>query len=627
VASPGSDDPSLYLPLWQRLSSGLWAPGSLSADAIRVEPLPAEVRELLPHPRAVLGPGRAASSLDQIVVKPTEADLGLDPLPLDEYPTLASTLPFEPAMVAICRLSAMLWHTRTDPAAQLSVARVFFNEAPILARFEAFLRAESHRVLFSEQQLFLVQRLLIEHAGPGALGAPLVPGHIEGLCRLLVAAGTVADEGSPAIARGDANATEILAFMIRDGAFYARPNLLSLYARSYALFIEGARHHAAEPDAVPLDDWIAEAYPLTLDEQYAVGFALYAASNAANPDVKPDERSLITLATLSSTAMRDRSDEIMAVLAASRSEFAHAFGRDTLTVTPWDVTPFMQRPFVALENGELALISPRALMTWLGDGPYYRLLDIASAKTTRRANHLERYTSFVGKLLENWALGLVQSAHPEPRPPGSGKVWGEQPYGRGAGKRTPDVFIDIGEDVVVIEVRSGYLNRQARVGTNPDDVIRDLNRLVFRKVNQLGERIQDILRGTAQVPDVDPAHIRRVWPILVTANLTQPEGLHDLVNQQLPASMRDPRIQKVVLMDPEDLEVLMALVEEGHSIVEILSRRQETSYVRLEFLRWIIEAPGLGAPRAHSTYARERWDRFSHAMVALLEIDDPGSQD
>jgi hypothetical protein len=113
--------------------------------------------------------------------------------------------------------------------------------------------------------------------------------------------------------------------------------------------------------------------------------------------------------------------------------------------------------------------------------------------------------------------------------------------------------------------------------------------------------------------------IRRVWPILVTANLTQPEGLHDVVGERLPPTMNDARIQTLVLMDPGDLEVLIALVEEGRSMVDVLRRRQESPYARLEFFRWVNEGPSMGVP-GRARFAQERWNRVAARIHDLLGI-------
>jgi hypothetical protein len=59
----------------------------------------------------------------------------------------------------------------------------------------------------------------------------------------------------------------------------------------------------------------------------------------------------------------------------------------------------------------------------------------------------------------------------------------------------------------------------------------------------LGNRIADLFAGRAALPDVEIAHLERVWPILVTADVTQTEPLDDLIAAALPDVYGDRRVQ------------------------------------------------------------------------------------
>ncbi len=72
-------------------------------------------------------------------------------------------------------------------------------------------------------------------------------------------------------------------------------------------------------------------------------------------------------------------------------------------------------------------------------------------------------------------------------------------------------------------------------------------------------------------------------------------------------------------MDPGDLEVLVSLVENGHSMLDVLRRRQESPYARLEFFRWVSEGPSMGVPD-HARFAQERWDRVATRIHAILGL-------
>ncbi len=229
------------------------------------------------------------------------------------------------------------------------------------------------------------------------------------------------------------------------------------------------------------------------------------------------------------------------------------------------------------------------------------------------------YTRFVGDLLEEWALELVRSVYAGDRPVGGGRVYGEQPYAEG--QLTPDVAIDLGPDLVLIEVRSGYLNRRLRVSGHVEEFRNDLDRVVLRKVRQLGNRIAELLAGRAALLDVDLAHVERIWPILVTADITQTEPLHDLIEGALPEAYGDRRVQSLLVCDPEDLELLMGMVEGGASLTDILDRRQRGRYANLELKRWLLEDPGSPGERRPS-HALERWERVTGAVREVLQLED-----
>jgi hypothetical protein len=158
-----------------------------------------------------------------------------------------------------------------------------------------------------------------------------------------------------------------------------------------------------------------------------------------------------------------------------------------------------------------------------------------------------------------------------------GAMPGEQPYGNG--QLPPDVAVDLGTDLILIEVRSGYLNRRLRVSGDVDELRHDLDRVVLRKIRQLGNRIADLFAGRASLTDVGIAYVERVWPILVTADITQTESLHDIIEAALPDIYGDRRVQSLLVCDPEG----------GASLTKILDRRQCGPYSKLELKRSVLE--------------------------------------
>jgi len=74
------------------------------------------------------------------------------------------TLPFEPAMRFLASVQKGLALARRDRFGQLQLVRAVYGDSPIAAAGALFLRANGRGAIFSEQQLFALQRLLVLHA-------------------------------------------------------------------------------------------------------------------------------------------------------------------------------------------------------------------------------------------------------------------------------------------------------------------------------------------------------------------------------------------------------------------------------------------------------------------------------
>jgi len=98
-------------------------------------------------------------------------------------------------------------------------------------------------------------------------------------------------------------------------------------------------------------------------------------------------------------------------------------------------------------------------------------------ESAQRRGETNRFVTFFGKLVEAYCLEVAQSVYTGERPVGAGRVHGEQRYGLHAGKRTSDVAIDLGTDLVLIEVVSARFATDVRVYGNPEVLSRALERM------------------------------------------------------------------------------------------------------------------------------------------------------
>jgi hypothetical protein len=604
------------MPTVTRRPSGLWVPSSV-ADAA---PRGVNVRlpqDLEPPRVPVAIVRRAPSGVDLLGVGPDEQALGVPVSTPEQVVAYAAAQPFEAAMLMLSWLDAALFATGPTRMAQLAVAEEFFGpNTPVARRLATWVHTDESHFAFDERHLATFRALLVLHAQDSALGGPEVDPEL--FTRGLFGPSALFDEASGAPEEGQAGWGPWIGFLVRAAAYYDSRSPLHTVALAHALWVDLA--HRPEllesPDFCPIDDWLREDHGIAADEQLAIGFMLLAAAGVMNEDAAFTERAIVAAEFGGDSTLAGREADVIALVGADREEYRQRLAELDLGALMWDRTVFEQRPLLRLADGRLLVTSPRALWSWTGDGLYYRLHDAA-----RRRDQLERFSQFYGTLSERYVLELVASAHPPPRPLSAGRVVGEQVAGtRKAPIKTPDVAVDLGPDLVLMEVVSGRLTLRTRVSGDTEALEGDLFKLVDKKLGQLSRRIHDLLAGRISLPDVRRDHVRRVWPVLVTTEgLAVAEPLWERIRRAHSGLFTDARVQPPAILDREELEHLMALVEEGESLSDLLSARAASAYSDLPVRKVAAgRAPGGGDATAAVVRARPMGSRDAAAARGAL---------
>jgi hypothetical protein len=540
---------------------------------------------------------------------------------LEQLVELVRLLPFERPFLPVARLAAALSDMREDASAQLELVRSW--DVPGLPdAVEQVLRrheAEGRRlVIFAEQYLTVLQRLLVEHAAE--LDMDYEPTQLDLLrtIRAIFAAASVTSSADADLQEGEPDAERWLVYLLKNGLYNARPPLVKEITRARELFAVLAPTFEHE-DYCPIDDWFREDYGLTAAEQHTAGFAASALANAFNDEADIGDRSL-TAPPAWRGDLEPRAEQIAAVLTAPRDWYAGAFRElgDGLEAIAWERRPFLRRPFIRFENGQWLLIAPRTIASWLGEGLLHRVLEAAE-----RRNLSLRASRFVGGLFERYCLDLTRSAYPGDRPPGGGRIHGEQPYGdRRRRQMTSDIAVDLGTELILVEVVSARLTAQMQVFGNRELLEQNLERMLFTKLNQLARVSVDLIGGDALIPDVDMTYVDRIWPVLVTAGeLMQTEMLWDQIDARLPQGLTAARVQPLSVFDIGDFELLLALVATGHHLPDILGQKAAGPYRRLEIARFAPDElradPALRLP-----VIEERYGALWEEMLAVLGFSE-----
>ena len=498
---------------------------------------------------------------------------------LERVQSELSEFPFENAMVLLGRWAAVAKEIANDRGAQMRFAGSIFPRSAILRQVGSAFAEHDSMVFLSEQQLLILQRLVIDVAsdmeadGLSALGVGVMG-------RAAIAAGSLIDDAVSQIADDDSTTEQQIAHLIRNGAYNTKPPPMNELVRAHEIFevILPRLASGGHPEAQPLEQWMYETYQIGLGDQFLLGFSLAAMVQAFADGFAAGEEVLIG---------RDKVDDLFrklgwdkeksryaeALISARRDEYKAAFdelGTDLESLV-WETRPFMKWPFLRLKNGNFVLTTPRALQSWMTEGIYYRLLTAAQSQG-EAVSH--RFTAFFGAGMEQYALDLTRSVFLGDRPVGGGRIYGEQPYGSNLDQKTSDVVIDLGLDLVVVEVTGSRLSAAMLVRGEEQQLERELARLVLGKVAQLSSCIDALKSGAAQIPyenpDVDLGRVERIWPVLVTGNITQIEPLSMLIAQRTHGALSQAKVMPLTVLDMNDYEFLMGLVEAGHDLPTML---------------------------------------------------------
>jgi hypothetical protein len=588
--------PQIVTPDWFQSASGLWLPSHVRDWDRRIA---VEIGRDSAG-RQVLGVlNDLPDSASQVHAFVDERAIGL---PISELPmqiNRAKSVAFESAAFYISGMGMATFEARPDPETQRDLAKALIIDPDILEGIEQALSSRKGSVVFAEQHLAAIARLAVKHADRWQNADLARDGRT--LERTLLGCSALAMGDSERLTGEHMGPFDAVAFLVHNGAFYSREPLLEALARNVWLYQDLAQSSdaRAHPQWRDLDDWARGVSGLRLREQLAVGFGALGAARVLDEAGPLQGRGLLSATWASDIADRldVPADRVLDTLSADPRWYAEQFDEietryglsDSAAAAGWTTSPFEARPFVKLRDGRLLLWSVRALTSWLTDGFYYRGLTRASAQ-----NDVSGFTAFNGWLVERYAREVVEGVLPRTKPAGSGRALRSVRYQMQSGEvDSPDIALDYGQDLVLVEVRSGRLKLDTRVTGDPARVQRDLEVLIVEKAQQLSRRIDDYLAGRYELDGVRQEDIRRIWPVVLSgASLLMAEPVYDWIIDAVGDHLRQATVQPLTIIDMADWEQLCGQLEAGRAAPDLLERKTG-AYRRLDWRRMVYEDPFL----------------------------------
>jgi hypothetical protein len=604
-------NPSFALPGWSKQPSGLFLP--LSLDVARVEPLPRELAEP-PRPVAAVRP---ASWSDQITPWAESEAFGIPAMPPWILADRFVDLPLEPTLMALATIQRTLGNSRDLSADQPQLISDFLLESELAVRARAFLRAYPGGVIFFEQQVYVAQKLAMLYADPDRddeLGAEELSSLIVSI--LAITSGIIDRANDPRL-RTPTRAGQLLPMFFGGAHFAHREWIGATLTRGLEIFGEAAADPPLRSDKQYCDlaEWLDDAYRLTLEELLAGGLGLASAAKLLTPEEPFQQVDAESLRPY----LGDATDGVLKALVADLDWFRGEFSQSMSDVRylARDVTPFFKRPFWQRSNGTVVPLGPRVVQEALSDhGLFFRFHDLAR----KHKGGVQRYSNFAGKPYERYALQLARQAVERPKTTVElvGRVHGEVWYQRrkSEGAYSPDVTIDYGPDVVMVELTSSHLTQETLIEATQAAVKKDIEKIVTEKLSQLDDRIRDARKGHIPIDGIDFEKVKRFWPVLViTEPLLQTDLLWDEIDRACRHAFQHPRVAPPTIITIEEYECLIGDVKAGYSLVSILGQKTQVLWARRDLRSWHRDdrdAIGeMGLP--------EQERRFSGTMKRLLD--------
>lgn len=593
--------------------------------------VPDELRP--PRPELLLPKSSAPQAADLMLCAPTLKDIDLPPVPMPEIVRLLGELPFWAAMGALARLAGELYHHARNRDRQRRLAVELYG-TELGGRVAAFMDADDSHLAFDARHVAALQRLLVIHGGEDEWPEqPLSPHQIAQLACALIALASALPSYDPPEPHSDDEVdwAAWAAFTVQVGLWHDEPYIVEAAARAHALYrdVHGSPAVADAAARCDIEGWLKADYRLTLGQQLAGGLAAAVVTHAWDASLMPSERGIdIGVGFLSAGAMADHETALRDLISADRQHLRDLIAGEDPERVAFDHTVFERTPLLRAPDGRMRLVSPRFLVAWMTRGMHHRALQAAERRPHPKREgdtYSGRLLTYTGALGEEAARRVISKSHDTQREAGLVAVHGEREFFIGRRRMdSPDCALAYAEDVVLVEAYSGRISLAARAALDPAPLVAAIDRATGAKLTELAARTDDLLAGDLTYPGLDVSRVRRIWPVLVLAGdaIVQTQMLWGHLRASHPTAFRsDPRVQRPVICDLDDLEPLLALVQEGHLLPALLADLLASPEAELPPRNWVHRV--FSGVLARPAYVEEQFEAAMNLAGSSLYPNSP----
>lgn len=290
---------------------------------------------------------------------------------------------------------------------------------------------------------------------------------------------------------------------------------------------------------------------------------------------------------------------------------------------PFYFLPMQARPI--LRKGDVVFcLSKRFLAEKLGPGLYHTIL---TGQPDRKQGDL--FLTFFGYVFESYIHRLLSRIFP----PAKALV---QRYLRdvrhpGTNEQIADGIIVYEDSVVLIEAKAPLFPVAVLAGGDPVEIDEKLEDIVFHAARQLNALIGHIRAGKLTYLGIEPARIRRYYPLVVSLQFVPLEPLlygyimerierqgcfRDLIDPTRP----DTQVAPLQIASVADLERLETALATGKSLVEILAKKASNDSLSSETFGNFLLSQMPELVRVHNAYIQERFAALTSEVMTFAKM-------
>ena len=418
-------------------------------------------------------------------------------------------------------------------------------------------------------------------AGVGALPDP-IKGLLHGMpllvAGILLAHITAAEMNrtrpvtEPTLARlPESLAMEIVA----NNIFNEVENPGALLARTWMLWRDyGPRVSPAKARKPPLE-MLTEVTGIDFEDLLAIAFCYHAKAMAYAPD-----RGVRISAYDIDGVDRDVIDRFLSRFAITLDDLASQLAACSES---WQMLPMQDRPLLRVSD-DVIVLDTKYLLERITRGLYWLVHDHEHDNHGDDARN--RWTQVYGDMVEFRVEDQLRRLAPPLIGQGSTFFTEEDLRAAFRSKRNAqknvDTGIDFGEEVVLAEVVSGQVSVPTRSQADVEAFKRDVERLALKKIRQLDVSATNLLQDPQPSNSPLPAPASKIRPVVVQGggfpvNVVTRRYIEGCSDQE--RLLSDPRIERLSILDLEELDVCEALHESrGPSLPVILGGWASSEY-------------------------------------------------